>query len=892
MDPLKPGDPGVVGRYRLSARLGRAGLGTVFLGRAPGGEQVAVKLVRSDLAADKKFLERFRTDMAAAREVGGTHVAHVLDADADGTPPWLVVEHVAGPSLEAAVEAHGAFPERTLRALGAGLAEGLAAVHEAGLTHRDLKPANVLLAADGPRVADYALARALGTAGLNRTGVVEIPGLPAPEQVTGGSIGPAIDVFALGGVLCHAAGVAPFGTGSAAELAQRVVRETPDLTELPDWLREIVADCLKKRPTARPDAADLVARFAAADPATDWLPKATAALLATHAAEAASASAKRVEIPDADEADTVEPGDADGADADGSDPAEEPETAEVAASAALATPAAAPAVVASGAKATKKTKPRTGTAAARKTDAAGADDEADRSETAADDTEAKPARPAAEGTKAKPGGPATTDGDADDATPVTTPAIRGAKPGRPTAAARSAADTPEDDATPVATPAARGGKAKATTDAGSAPEAPEDDATPVSTPAARGGKAKPATEARSDTDDAEDDATPVATPAARGGKAKAKSTTDAGSAPEAPEDDATPVSTPAARGGKAKPATEARSDADDAENDATPVANPAARGGKAKPATEARSDADDAEDDATPVATPAVRGGKAKPAKPAAEAGSDVDDAEDDATTPVAVPAARDDKPKGKAGAKGAPKAAEVAEDDVTTPVAVPAVRIGKDEDDAPAADPAPESGKPEERYDGGAPVKVPVIRRGGNAETVKVPRKPDGPAPAGAGAETVKVPHPAASPVGATTVLPAPAAPIAAPPHPTTTPAAAATAAPQPGSGIPFPLGLTEQRPTPEQRPANPLLWHAVIALLGVTAVGIGLFRLTDSAWRDAQNMILGVVLPGISVLAGLAGLGTLVLAVVDARKPTPQGAPPLGATPQHLPAEADSPR
>ncbi|MFE3203974.1 protein kinase [Embleya sp. NPDC059237] len=770
MDPLKPGDPGVVGRYRLSARLGRAGLGTVFLGRAPGGEQVAVKLVRSDLAADKKFLERFRTDMATAREVGGTHVAHVLDADADGTPPWLVVEHVAGPSLEAAVEAHGAFPERTLRVLGAGLAEGLAAVHEAGLTHRDLKPANVLLAADGPRVADYALARALGAAGLNRTGVVEIPVLPAPEQVTGGSIGPAIDVFALGGVLCHAAGVAPFGTGSAAELAQRVVRETPDLTELPDWLREIVADCLKKRPTARPTAADLVARFAAADPATDWLPKATAALLATHAAEAAAASAKRVEIPDADEADTVEPGDADGLDADGSDgsdPAEEPETAEVAASAALATPAAAPAT---GAKASKKTKPRTSVAVARKTD-----DEADRPDAAADDTEAKPARTAAKATKPKPGGPAADDND--DA----------------------------DDATPVATPAARGNKV---------------------------GKAGPATDVPSDT--------------------------------EAPEEDATPVATPAARSAKAKPN---------------------------RPTSEASSDSNDAEDDATPVATPAARSAKAKPNTPTTEASSDTDDAEDDATTPVAVPAARDDKPKGKAGAKDAPPA----DDDVTTPVAVPAVRIGKDEDDAPAADPAPpapESGKPKGGYDGGEPVKVPVVRRGNNAETVKVPRKPDGPAPAGAGAETVKVEHPAVSPVGATTVLPAPAPPVAAPPLPTATPAAAATAAPQPGSGLPFPLGLTEQRPTPEQRPANPLLWHAVIALLGVTAVGIGLFRLTDSAWRDAQNTILGMVLPGISVLAGLAGLGTLVLAVIDARKPTSQGAPPLGAAPHHHPTEADSPR
>src|SRR3954454_11156376 len=249
MDPLKPGDPGVVGRYRLSARLGQAGLGTVFLGRTPGGDPVTVKLVRSDLASDPTFLERFRKDATTAREVGGTHVAHVLDADADGTPPWLVTEHVVGPSLEAAVAAHGAFADSTLRALGAGLAEGLAAIHEADLTHRDLKPANVLLGTDGPRISDYSLARALGSAGTARTGVADVPGLPAPEQVTGGSIGPATDVFALGGVLCHAAGVAPFGEGSVAEIAQKVVRQAPKLDELPEWLREIVADCLKKRPT-------------------------------------------------------------------------------------------------------------------------------------------------------------------------------------------------------------------------------------------------------------------------------------------------------------------------------------------------------------------------------------------------------------------------------------------------------------------------------------------------------------------------------------------------------------------------------------------------------------------------------------------------------------------
>ncbi|MFI6986382.1 protein kinase [Embleya sp. NPDC050154] len=789
MDPLKPGDPGVVGRYRLSARWGQGGLGTVFLGRAPGGDHVTVKLVRPDLASDKTFLERFRKDVTTAREVGGTHVAHVLDADPDGTPPWLVVEHVAGPSLESAVGAHGPLPEHSLRALGAGLAEGLAAIHEVDLTHRDLKPANVLLAADGPRVADYSLARALGSAGMTRTGVVDVPGLPAPEQVTGGSIGPAIDVFALGGVLCHAAGVAPFGAGSAAEIAQRVVREMPDLTELPDWLGEIVADCLKKRPTARPSAADLVARFAAAEPSADWLPEELRALVA-----AATAAV----------GDAPPPKDAESA--DGEEEEEEPETTEVPAAAALATatptdtdetPVATPAVRA-GKKAAGK--PATGAAAAAKKVAKNG------------------AKPAAQ--------PAEDEAET-DATPVATPAVRPGKKGaaKPAAEPDATATTDADDATPVATPAVRPGKkgaAKTTRAPAAGSDADEaGDETPVATPAsaAPGKIAKPTARAAETEaeDEAEDDATPVATPAVRAGKKGAGK--------------------PAAGGGAAK--NGAGRDQSDADADAD------------------ADEVNDDEDDATPVASPAVRADQNGAGKPAAEK----PDPDSDATTPVVAPAVRVGK-----------------DDDVTTPIATPAA-------------PAPEADKPAAKapYDGGAPVKVPAIRRGTDAETVKVARDSESPAPADAGAETVKVARDSES-----AAPPRPDAPtrvVPAPPFPTDAPAAATEVPPFP-TGSPFPL---TPAPARAARPANPVIWHAVIALLGVTAVGIGLFRITDSAWRDAQNAVMGVVLPGISVLAGLAGLATLALAVLDSRrKAAPGPAYPPGTAPvaEPRPTEADSAR
>ncbi|NUP31486.1 MAG: hypothetical protein HOU01_07180, partial [Streptomycetaceae bacterium] len=135
MEALKPGDPGVVGRYRLSARLGDGRLGAVFLGADEDGETVAVRLVRPDLAADAKFLGRFRKTTDAVRAVDGAHVARVLDADADGTPPWLAAEYAPGITLAEAVRDHGPLPEESLRALGSALARALAAVHEAKATH-------------------------------------------------------------------------------------------------------------------------------------------------------------------------------------------------------------------------------------------------------------------------------------------------------------------------------------------------------------------------------------------------------------------------------------------------------------------------------------------------------------------------------------------------------------------------------------------------------------------------------------------------------------------------------------------------------------------------------------------------------------------------------------
>ncbi len=272
---LQPGDPQRAGPYELTGVLGGGGMGRVFLGRSVGGRPVAVKVIRADLAANPEFRARFRREVAAARQVNGLFTAGVVDADADGLMPWLATVYVAGPSLEQAVAEHGPLPAEAVKALAAGLAEGLAAIHAAGVVHRDLKPSNVLLAADGPRVIDFGISRAAETGALTQTGlVIGSPGFMSPEQAEGGEVGPPSDVFSLGAVLAFAAsGQGPFGTGLTAALVYRVVHSPPSLEKVPEEIRSLVERCLAKDPAQRPAASDILHETGTAQPAPGWLPE-------------------------------------------------------------------------------------------------------------------------------------------------------------------------------------------------------------------------------------------------------------------------------------------------------------------------------------------------------------------------------------------------------------------------------------------------------------------------------------------------------------------------------------------------------------------------------------------------------------------------------------------
>ena len=288
---LQAGDPRSAGRFRLLGRLGAGGMGQVFLGRSAGGRLVAVKVIRPELAGDPGFRARFAREVAAAQKVSGLFTALVVDADADGPMPWLATAYVAGPSLAEAVEAHGPLPEASVLTLAAGLAEGLEAIHAAGVVHRDLKPSNVLLADDGPRVIDFGISRAAEASALTQSGtVMGSPGYMSPEQAEGREVGPPGDVFSLGAVLAFAAaGQGPFGTGSTPALMYRVVHGQPDTARLPGGVRSLVERCLAKDPGQRPTTADVLAELGAAQLSADWLPAPLTEVLSRYAPPAATA---------------------------------------------------------------------------------------------------------------------------------------------------------------------------------------------------------------------------------------------------------------------------------------------------------------------------------------------------------------------------------------------------------------------------------------------------------------------------------------------------------------------------------------------------------------------------------------------------------------------------
>ncbi|MGI5180541.1 serine/threonine-protein kinase [Dactylosporangium sp. CA-152071] len=262
--------PARIGKYTVERSLGSGGMGEVFLAYSPAGSPVAVKVIRSDLL-DAQARARFeREAQIAATMIGSNRVARFLEADPFAAQPWLAMEYVQGCTLLQYVNEQGVLPLPLTVSLGALVAEGLEAVHAAGLLHRDLKPQNIMLGANGPMIIDFGLSAFVDASqdSLSRSGTIigTVRCMP-PEQASGNPrVTAAADVYALGTVLLYAAtGHYPYdGTQVPAIVAQVVnplVR--PDLSGVPARLLPLLESMFADDPDARPATVDVAVACAA-----------------------------------------------------------------------------------------------------------------------------------------------------------------------------------------------------------------------------------------------------------------------------------------------------------------------------------------------------------------------------------------------------------------------------------------------------------------------------------------------------------------------------------------------------------------------------------------------------------------------------------------------------
>lgn len=252
--------PGLrVGGYELLTRLGEGGMGVVHLARKPGGERVALKVLRPHIVGDDEARRRLAREVNSLGRIRNRRVAEIVDADPWGDIPFVATRYVPGLSLHDHVHEEGPLTGPDLVWAASCMAEALAAVHEVGVLHRDVKPSNVLMEGRTPILIDFGLARVADDPKLTHTGwLLGTPGYLAPEILYGDDATAASDVHSWAATVAFAGtGRPPFGRGPSVAVMDRVRRGEHDLTDLDPVLRPAIEEALDPDPARRPSLPEL-----------------------------------------------------------------------------------------------------------------------------------------------------------------------------------------------------------------------------------------------------------------------------------------------------------------------------------------------------------------------------------------------------------------------------------------------------------------------------------------------------------------------------------------------------------------------------------------------------------------------------------------------------------
>ncbi|MEV0203460.1 serine/threonine-protein kinase [Nonomuraea sp. NPDC050691] len=253
---------GKVGPYTLLERLGRGGMGEVYLAGSRRGERVALKVLH-ELAQDDSSRIRLEREVRALRRVESPYVAKVLDADLDCARPYLVMENIEGVTLLDRVRQDGPLDMAHLVDMAQGIAAALAIIHAAGVVHRDLKPANIIMGAEGPVLIDFGIAQVHDATRLTMTGTfLGTPGYTAPEVFADEPVESPADIHAWAATVAFAATGRPaFGRGTPEAQMYAVLNGQADLKGVPVALLPLVRAALNREPAKRPTAALLADRL-------------------------------------------------------------------------------------------------------------------------------------------------------------------------------------------------------------------------------------------------------------------------------------------------------------------------------------------------------------------------------------------------------------------------------------------------------------------------------------------------------------------------------------------------------------------------------------------------------------------------------------------------------
>src|SRR5262245_20941682 len=270
VDPSsEPGSLGRLDHYEVLQVVGMGGTGVVLRARDTKLERiVAIKVLAPVLAISAPARQRFVREARAAAAISHDNVIAIHSVEDDTPQPYLIMQFIDGPTLQAKLERSGPLPAVEVLRIGLQIADGLAAAHRQGLIHRDIKPANIMLenGIERVKITDFGLAHAAGEDNLTPSGFIAgTPAYMSPEQANGKGVDQRSDLYSLGSVLyALCTGQPPFRGRETIEVLQAVREDTPRPArevnrDVPAWLSELIARLHAKDPADRPTSAQEVA---------------------------------------------------------------------------------------------------------------------------------------------------------------------------------------------------------------------------------------------------------------------------------------------------------------------------------------------------------------------------------------------------------------------------------------------------------------------------------------------------------------------------------------------------------------------------------------------------------------------------------------------------------